>query len=1222
MSKKNDATERLVSDLQFPVVGIGASAGGLEAVKQFLQNIPEESGMAYVFVQHLSPTHETALPEILKKFSNIPVHQITDDIHLKENNFYVIPANKIVVASDGVLKLNPLKDNDKTKVIDIFFSSLAVVHQSYAVGIVLSGMLNDGTLGLQVIKAYGGITFAQDETSAAYDEMPQNAVKGKAVDFVLSPSNIAERLLSISLPFYVGYTKNEISHTIQEQEENVFKQLLAVLRLRRGVDFTYYKSSTLKRRILRRMALNGIQKPVDYLAFIRDSNAEQDALYNDMLISVTNFFRDPASFEVLCGNIVPKLVDEKNENEPFRIWIAGCATGEEAYSMAICMQEQLGDGLGAVKIQIFATDISEIAIAKARTGVYRTVDLQGVSPSRLEQFFTKIDGSYQVNKTIRDMCVFAHHNFLKEPPFSKMDLVSCRNVLIYMEPVLQKRALTTFHYALNDKGFLMLGKSESIGSYTDLYTAYNNSEKIFQRKGARGRFMQVASHGSEQTFRDIDHHVEKENGQLDIFKLADNIVIAMGPAGVLINEQYDIVQFRGLTETWLIPSPGKPSLNILKMAREGLAFEIRNLLHLAKKTNVQAKKENVLFNANGNQNNVNIAVTSITNTSGLHYLVLFEKGEEPAVSSLLKAAKSKKSVADPRDIRLEQLEQELSQNRIDMRMITEEQEAVNEELQSANEELLSGSEELQSLNEELETSKEELQSTNEEITIVNNELLNRNEQLNNAHLYTEGIINTIRDPLIILDSDLKVKRATEGFYSKFKVTESETEGRYFYQLGNGQWNIPLLRSLLESILPDKKVLNNYEVTHVFPSIGRKVMYLNTRFLANVNGEQLILLAIEDITDKRKIEEGLAQVEKLFEESKERLKLAVDAAGLGIWDYNPISGELIWDNRCKEMFGLLSGTEITYQNFINLIHPEDRNQVDNYLKQVLSGKNNGEYEEEFRTMDDDGKKQRWIKFKGKAYFNGKGVIDRFVGTSLDVTEQKQLDIATRELLKQKDDFISIASHELKTPITALSASLQLLNKMKDNPNGKVFPSLIERSNRSLQKVNVLIKDLLTVTHFNQGHLNLNRRHFVMAEIVDDCCAHVHAEGIYSIITTGDCDLKVYADEDRIDQVIVNFVNNAVKYAPDSKEIIVRIEKLSESAKISVIDKGPGIAPDKIPNLFDRYFRTNPDNAGGQFGLGLGLYISSEIVKKHGGEIGVESVIGKGSTFWFTLPLNPG
>ena len=1208
MAKSKVPPEEVTSSNTFPVVGIGASAGGLKAVRQFLEAVPAKSGMAYVFVQHLSREHKSMLPEILEKSAKIPVHQITDNIHLEPDNLYIIPSNKILTATDGILKLAPL--NNKNHIIDLFFSSLAAVHQSYAVGVVLSGLLDDGTIGLQAIKAYGGITFAQDEESAAFDDMPKNAIRTGAVDFILPPAKIAQHLVSINTPFHKGLAPTSAGRSAHDEE--VFRQLLAVLRVRRGVDFTCYKTSTLKRRIIRRMAINAIAKPDKYLSYLRENKTEQDALYNDMLISVTNFFRDPESFDLLCTTVFPDLIQQKGDDDALRIWIAGCATGEEAYSMAICLHEMLGDRIAAMKIQIFASDISEIAITKARTGIYRATDLDGLSSSRLLQFFTKHEGNFQVNKNIREMCVFARHNFLKDSPFSKMDLISCRNVLIYLEPVLQKKALTTFHYALNDYGHLLLGKSESVNNNPELFNTFNHSQKIFSKKGTRGRFMPVASKGHEQSFKELDKVVRKEGGKQNIFKIADDILLAdYTPAGVIINQQFDIVKFRGKIDPWLALPPGKASLNLLKLAREGLSFELRNLLHSVKKSNKALRKEGIIFKGLGEQHYTNIEVVPLVDGDEPHFLVMFENNVLPEILSLTEEPEQaqKQSI-----LRIEQLVAELMQVRADMRNVTEDQETIYEELQSANQELLSSSEEMQTLNEELETSKEELQSTNEEITIVNFELVTRNEELNSARKYTEAIINTIGDALLILDKDLKVRRATSGFYTKFKVTEKETEGRFIYELGNHQWDIPGLRTVLEGILPQKKIVTDYQVTHVFPSIGKKVMRLNARQLQKVNGDQLILLAIEDITDKRRVEEGLAIVEKLFEESKSRLKLAVDAAGLGTWDYSPLTKELIWDNRCREMFGLPPDGLIDFDLFLDMIHPDDRVRVQDILNQALEGKNNGEFDQQFRTTS----KEKWLKLKGKAYFNKEKIAYSLVGTALDITVEKVHNQAVIELLKQKDDFMSIASHELKTPITSLQASLQLLNKLKDDPNNKMFPTLISQANRSMGKVNILISDLLNVSKINHGQLHTNMTSFPISKLVDECCNHIRAEGIYTLKTTGDKELEVFADGDRIDQVLINLVNNAVKYAPESKEILIEFAKQGNMARISVHDNGPGIRKEVLPDLFDRYYRV--DSSGSQYsGLGLGLYICAEIIKKHGGKIGVESEFGKGSTFWFTLPL---
>ncbi|ASU36610.1 CheR family methyltransferase [Mucilaginibacter xinganensis] len=1211
----------VLSDNQFPVVGIGASAGGIEAFKLFLQSVPEKSGMAYVFVQHLSPDYNSYLPEIFKKSTKIPVLLIADNIHLEPDHVYIIPPGYILTATDGILKLEPIK-NKKVKTIDIFFSSLAVVHQSFAIGIVLSGALDDGTVGLQVIKAYGGLTFAQSEDSATFDSMPRSAIRSGAVDFILPAEQIMSKLISINQPFNDGTIEGQIGKNEPEHDEEIFKQLLTVLRIRRGVDFVNYKQSTIKRRIVRRMALVKIEKPKEYLNFLRENKPEQDALYNDMLISVTNFFRDPQSFEVLCESILPAILIHKTPNEAIRIWVAGCATGEEAYSIAICLQEYLGDKASARKIQIFATDVSEIAIARARTGIYRQNDLGGLSTLQIQQFFNKLDGSYQVNKTIRDMCVFAHHNLLKDPPFSRIDLVSCRNVMIYLEPVLQKRALSTFHYALNERGYLMLGKSETIGTSTDIFTHVNKTQKIYQSKGPHGRVRAVTSERSEQTLKAIDQIIPENSSENDINKVADALLLSKyTPAGVMVNQSFDITQFRGKTDPWLAVSPGKPSFNVLKMAREGLSFEIRSLLHLAKTKQEAMRKEGISFKIDNERHYVNIEVVPLSDTEDNYYLILFQNSMLSEPSSLTDSSKLN-SRHTPENInawvqQIDQLEKELTQTREDMRSITETQEAANEELQSANEELLSGSEELRSLNEELETSTEELQSSNEEITIVNNELLDRNEQLNNSRKYTEEIFNTIHDPLVILDKDLVVLRATDGFYNMFRVNEEDTEGKFIYDLGNKQWDIPALREQLEKTLPQQGFFKAFEVDHIFSTIGRRIMQLTARQFDTYTDEKLTLLAIHDITDKRKVEEGLAEAERLLAESKERLHFAIESAGIGAWDFNPITKELIWDNRCKELYGLAPADSIDYAGFLSYIHTDDRSATDNSINKTLKGANRGEFNEEYRTIGKNDQKLRWIKSKGKAYFDKDNKATRFIGTVLDVSIEKDAEQSTIEMLRKKDEFISIASHELKTPVTSLKASLQLLDRMKNDPS-PMLPRFLDQANRSMLKITHLIDELLNVNSMKEGQLRLNKSVFVIAGMLKDCCGHVRAAGVHELVVQGDETLKVDADEDRIEQVVVNLVNNVVKYAPESKNIYFIVEKEGNTAKVSVKDTGLGISADKIPHLFDRYYRA--DYGGGQYsGMGLGLYISSEIIKRHGGKIGVQSEVGKGSTFWFTLPL---
>jgi len=490
--------------------------------------------------------------------------------------------------------------------------------------------------------------------------------------------------------------------------------------------------------------------------------------------------------------------------------------------------------------------------------------------------------------------------------------------------------------------------------------------------------------------------------------------------------------------------------------------------------------------------------------------------------------------------------------------------------------------------------------------------------LNNARLYTEGIVNTIRDPLLILDNSMRVKRATSGFYNRFKTNEKDTEGQYLYELTNGQWDIPELRKLLQDILPAKRELQDFEVTQVFPGMGKRNMLLNARRLDNINGEQLILLAIEDVTDKRKVEEGLAEAERLLGESRERLKFAVDSAGLGTWDYDPRRDELACDRRCKEVFGVSPLAMVDLQCFYGMIHADDRQALEDKVNQTLSDNKNGEFEAEYRTVPIDGRSQ-WLKIKGRAYYDIDGHAIRFIGTLLDVTIQRLMDVAVNELLRKKDEFISVASHELKTPITSLKLLLQTMERTTaGNAEMKAFVVSIKKSIRQVDKLSELIGDLLDVTKIQSGKMDLQKTTFLLDELVKECCEEQQAQSVrHQLVIEGDKDVNVFADRNRMEQVLDNLISNAIKYSPDSETVIVRVEKVDEGVKISVVDFGIGISANKVPLIFDRFYRVD-ESSRRYAGLGLGLYISSEIIRRHNGSIDIKSEEGKGSTFWFVIP----
>ncbi|MEO5782561.1 MAG: chemotaxis protein CheB, partial [Ginsengibacter sp.] len=1011
-TEDQDKTKVLSKNL-FPVVGIGASAGGLEAFKKLVKAIPENSGMAYILVQHLHPDHSSSLPEILQRETKTPVQEISDNVEVKPDNIYIIPSNKMLVATDGILQLSPRPSKDhKNMPIDIFFSSLAEVHQSHAIGVVLSGTGVDGTKGLKNIKAHGGLTFAQDIETAAYDAMPQSAINAEVVDFILAPENMPDQLIKLNRAF--NLLDPDTSAPLQLSEEHSFKQLLILLRIRHGVDFTYYKQTTIRRRILRRMVILKLEKIVEYVEYLKQNKPEQDILFYDLLIPVTSFFRDPKTFDNLCETIFPELIKNKNTPFPIRMWIAGCSTGEEAYSMGICLHEYLGDNISNIKIQIFATDISDRSIVKARSGVYYKKELDGVSEARLQQYFIKTNGTYHIKKSIRDMCIFATHNFLKDPPFAKIDFISCRNVLIYLEPFLQKKAFTTFHYSLNDKGYLLLGKSETVGNSSELFLPVGKKDKLYTRKSIPGKFMNVASDRREEILRDNDFGLRTIERRHDDFqKNADEILLSKyTPSSVVVNDQMDIVQFRGSTGDFLEPSPGKASLNVLKMAREGLSFEIRNALHKVKTTKEIFIKEGIVINHG--KKLVTIEVVPLLNTIESHFLILFRDtvSDQPLVNV------PGSNIKDEKDTRIQQLEKDLSQAREDMRSITEDQEAANEELQSANEELLSGSEELQSLNEELETSKEELQSTNEELITVNQELFDRNEQFNQARLYAEAIVTTVHEPLLVLSHDFKIKSANRSFYKTFLLGEDETIGKNLFELQNDGWDIPGLRKQLLSLQKGIEKFLEWEIEYTFPTAGKRTICFNAQPFQKENEENWILLAIDDITARRERENTekntLDDLKKVLENIPQITSTA-----------SPDGAITYFNQYFLEYSGLKFNNALDH-GWQAVIEPESYDAVKKlWYHSVSTGE---DFNTELGLKRKSDNIYRWHVCRASAIRNAEGVITSWVGAATDIHDQKVHE-------QEKDEFIGIASHELKTPLTTAKAYLQLLQMSMEKRGDK-------------------------------------------------------------------------------------------------------------------------------------------------------------------------------------------
>lgn len=861
-TKKKTPAKKDAKENSFPVVAIGASAGGLEAMMELLTHLPSETGMAFIYVQHLSPDHKSMLTEILSKKTQMKVQEIDDMDKMQPDNLFIIPYNKGIEVTDGHIKLIPRSESSTAISIDILFSSLAQAQKERVIGIILSGSGSDGTLGIKDIKHEGGLTFAQDDT-AKFTSMPHAAIAAGVIDYTLSPKEIALELGRLSkhpLIKTMG-VKNGKEDLIDNGDPDL-KIILNQLHKATGVDFSTYKMNTIKRRITRRMLLYKIKSLKEYAKLLMQKNEEIDILYQDLLINVTSFFRDTESHQYLKETLFPKLLKRKKKGESLRIWVPACATGEEAYSIAMMLLEIQGSQISSIPVQIFATDLSEQAINKARTGVYSKQDLETVSPKRIQRFFTKNNGSFRIDKTVRDMCVFAQHNILRDPPFSRLDFISCCNLFIYFDTAAQKKAVTTFHFALNDDGFLMLGKLENISHSANLFTSLNKKLKIFSRKLNSGiRTLPALLPPYEQrTFVEknvmgIHRNMAQNNIQLNHNGLENAIdavlVSEFMPASVVITHQMEIVQFRGTTDLFLTHPKGKATFNILKMARPEIAFELRNAISKVIKTDHRIRKSGIELKVNSAVKIICVEVVPLKiEWDEPLLLILFTEQEQIEVySQQVKGGNN--SLA--KDRRIKKLELELAAAHADALAIAQEQEAFTEELQSANEEVVSSNEELQTVNEELETSKEEIESSNEELTTTNQELQTRNDLLNESYEYSEAIVSTMHEPMLVLGKDLRVKSANKAFYKKFGVTEEQTEGVRLYDLGNGHWNIPALRELLEDIIPKNSQFYNFEVKHTFQNLGEKIMLLNaSRIIQKTHREQLILLVIADITEVRNL----------------------------------------------------------------------------------------------------------------------------------------------------------------------------------------------------------------------------------------------------------------------------------------------------------------------------------------------------------------------------------
>ncbi|MES2789687.1 MAG: chemotaxis protein CheB [Planctomycetota bacterium] len=1100
-----DEVAELGEGLLFPIVGIGASAGGLEAFTQLLKALPSDTGMAFVLVQHLAPTHSSALAEILSRVTKMPVTEVRDESIVQPNHVYVIPPDRSLVTKLGTLQLLPREGQGIHRPVDQFFRSLAEDRRHQAIGVVLSGTASDGTLGLEAIKDEGGITFAQDAT-AQCEGMPHSAIASGCVDFVLSPSEIAQEIVRI------GHHPYAVPKPIEQQADDKpnLAEIVQLLHHTTGVDFTHYKINTLYRRVTRRMVLQKMDGLSEYAAYLQETPAEVEALYQDILISVTSFFRDPAAFEVLKTTVFPRLLKDRSRHDPVRIWTLGCSSGQEAYSLAMAFTEAAEAAGSSVPCQLFATDLNPAVIDKARAGIYSIDIALDVSPERLQRFFTETDGKYRISKTIRDACVFSRHNVLADPPFSRIDLISCRNLLIYLEPVLQQRIMPTLHYALKPGGSLWLGGSETIGDHQNLFDVEDAKYKIFTKKlnsnsgSERGPFSLQRSGAPRSSFIPIPTRLRDT---VDLPREADRVLLTkFAPPGVLVSPDLEILQYRGDTGPFLAPAPGKASLNLLKMLREGLLVAVRAALLRAGKEEVPIREEGLRVKSNGGYLEVAIEVIPIkgngAETGG--FLVIFEDCQHQLPPNPKAHPKADRNVTAAGDVENSRLAQELAATREYLQSVIEQQDAANEELQSANEEVQSANEELQSTNEELETSKEEIQSSNEELATVNEELNDRIAESNRVNNDLVNLIGSGQMAIVMLGPDLRVRMFTPLAEKLLNLIPSD-QGRPLadikLHLDNIQDLEPLLKEVLELAVPQEHEVRDKH--------GRWFSLRLRPYKTLDNKLDGVVLMLVDI-------DAMRHAHDRARESDAQYHAMFDATSVGVSETEPETGRLL---RVNEQFTRILGysaAELVGRTLLELTHPDDQPQVAEGFSRLMRGEI-AFHETEKRLIRKDGT-LAWVHVTINLVRDAQNHPLRALAITLDVSERKQTEAALnnsevryRRLFETAKDGILIVDVGTQKITHVNPFLMNLLDYPADHFLGKELWEIgflrdKEASRSAMQQLN----DEGSIRYEN---LPLEDRHRALHPV--EMVANVYQEGSQWVIQ---CNIRDISDRSRLEMLL--------------------------------------------------------------------------------------------------------
>ena len=1226
-----DIEQRDTTDALFPIVGIAASAGGLEAFTQLLTHLLPDTGMAFVLIQHLDPNHKSLLSEILGRTTQMPVTEVQNGVTVEPNQVYIIPPNTKMILSGGVLQLTGReKVEGKYMPGDAFFTSLAADRGHKAIAVVLSGSAGDGALGLKAIKAAGGVTFAQCEDTAKFDSMPNTAVASGNVDFVLPPEKIAEELVNLSRNGFIsGALPAIVVEKLPPEQGDALTTIFMLLRSQSGVDFSHYKPNTLDRRIQRRMLLYKLEQLADYAQYLQENPAEVKALYEEILIHVTYFFRDPEVFELLKEQVFPTITQNKSLELPIRIWVAGCSTGEEVYSIAISLLEFLSDKLAPSAIQIFATDISEIAIEKARLGIYVENQMVEVSPERRRRFFNAIEGGgYQISKAVRELCVFARQDLSNDPPFSNLDLVSCRNVLIYLDETLQKRILPVFHYSLNPTGFLLLGTSESTGKYSELFTLTDKKYKIYAKKLTENRPI-ISFVTSSYLVRKLDNPKPTNENPSDEFDLegkTDQLILnRYAPVGVVINNKIEVLQLRGEIDLYLKLVPGKASLNLFKIVRQGLLVELRAAIYQAQQQKNLVRKQGLRIEEGDLSRIVNLEVIPFNPLTDeeFYFLILFEEAP-PVVNNVSPVnIESQKQPYPEQEIvqlrlQLANANQERAVAQEYLQAVIQEQEHINQDLKVANEEILSSNEELQSTNEELETAKEEIQATNEELNTTNDELRSRNQELHQVNNDLTNLLASINIPILILTNDLRVRRFTPMAQRLFNLIPADA-GRPLSDI-RANLNIPDLETLILEVL-DTLSIKELEVQ----TMGGHWYNLRIRPYRTVENQiDGIVLVLVDIDDLKRSAVTLEQARNYAEAIVETVQVPlivldsdfrVNKANRSFYETFQVSPSetaqsLIFElgNGQWNLPGLQHILEDILLNDTTIRNLE----VEHYFEQIG-----------WKTMLLNG----WKIIQQKD-------AQKILLTIEDISDHKQFELKRSKLLAQeqsarqeaqianraKDEFLSNLSHELRNPLNAILGWAQLYRTR--NLDEAAVNRAWEVVERSAKVQAQLIDDLLDVSRITSGKLNLKTRLIDLVSVVNAAMESIEfsAEAKSIQIVSQLNSATVVGDFDRLQQVLWNLLSNAIKFTPVGGRVEIILQAVDTHAQIQVSDTGIGIRADLLPYVFDRFYQGDSSSSKMSQGLGLGLSIVRHLVELHGGTVQAQSPgEGKGTTITLRLRL---